>query len=213
VRVVIGEDDVLMRHGLALLVESSGFEVVALADDGDALVELTMQHRPDLVVTDVRMPPNHRDEGLRAALEIKRQLPATGVLVLSHYVQRGYTVDLLREGASGVGYLLKQRVMDVEAFGRDLATVAAGGTVLDPEVVTLLMASARTTSADRLTERQKAVLRLMARGLSNAAIARELHIREKSVVRHVSHIYDLLGLVDTPDTHRRVQAVVQHFWS
>jgi len=212
-RVVIGEDEALMRQGLTLMVQGAGFDVVAVAGDGDAVVAATLEHEPDLVITDIRMPPDHRDEGLRAALQIKNQLPQTGVMVLSHHVQRGYTTELLRRNASGVGYLLKQRVMDVDAFAHDLRTVASGGTVLDPEVVTLLMARARTTSSDTLTERQEDVLSLMARGLSNAAIARELHIQEKSVVRHISHIYDLLGLEATPDAHRRVQAVVQHLWS
>jgi len=213
VRVVIGEDEALMRQGLTLMVSGAGFDVVAVAGDGDAVVSETLQHRPDLLITDIRMPPEHRDEGLRAALRIKNELPQTGVMVLSHHVQRAYTTELLRRNASGVGYLLKQRVMNVDAFAHDLRTVAAGGTVLDPEVVTLLMARARTTSSDALTERQEDVLSLMARGLSNSAIARELNIQEKSVVRHISHIYDLLGLEATPNAHRRVQAVVQHLWT
>ena len=134
-------------------------------------------------------------------------------MVLSHHVQSGYTSELLRGNASGVGYLLKQRVMDMDAFAHDLRKVAGGGTVLDPEVVNLLMERVRTTSPGGLTDQQERVLALMARGFSNAAIARELHIREKSVVRHVSHVYDALGLQETPDAHRRVQAVVQHLWS
>ena len=212
-RVVIGEDEALMRQGLTLLMDGAGFEVVATVGDAEALVRAAADHAPDLVVTDIRMPPDHRDEGLRAALRIKDRNPATGVMVLSHHVQSGYTSELLRGNASGVGYLLKQRVMDMEAFTHDLRKVAGGGTVLDPEVVNLLMERVRTTSPGGLTDQQERVLALMARGLSNAAIARELHIREKSVVRHVSHVYDALGLAETPDAHRRVQAVVQHLWS
>ncbi len=212
-RVVIGEDEALMRQGLTLLMDSAGFDVVSTVGDAESLVQAADDHKPDLVVTDIRMPPDHRDEGLRAALRIKDRNPATGVMVLSHHVQSGYTSELLRGNASGVGYLLKQRVMDMEAFTHDLRKVAAGGTVLDPEVVNLLMERVRTTSPGGLTDQQERVLALMARGLSNAAIARELHIREKSVVRHVSHVYDALGLAETPDAHRRVQAVVQHLWS
>ena len=212
-RIVIGEDEALMRQGLTLLVGGAGFDVVRTVGDGEALVNAALEHRPDLVVTDIRMPPQHRDEGLRAALRIKKALPATGVMVLSHHVQAGYTSELLRGNPSGVGYLLKQRVMDMEAFAHDLRKVATGGTVLDPEVVNLLMAKARNTAPGGLTDQQERVLSMMARGLSNAAIARELQIREKSVVRHVSHIYDALGLMETPDAHRRVQAVVQHLWA
>ena len=212
-RVVIGEDEALMRQGLTLLMDSAGFDVVSTVGDAESLVQAADDHKPDLVVTDIRMPPDHRDEGLRAALRIKDRNPATGVMVLSHHVQSGYTSELLRGNASGVGYLLKQRVMDMEAFTHDLRKVAGGGTVLDPEVVNLLMERVRTTSPGGLTDQQERVLALMARGLSNAAIARELHIREKSVVRHVSHVYDALGLAETPDAHRRVQAVVQHLWS
>ena len=212
-RVVIAEDEALMRQGLRVLIADAGFEVVDAAEDGEGLLRAVATHRPELVVTDIRMPPDHRDEGLRAAVQIRREQPGVAVMVLSHHVQRGYTTDLLRGDAAGVGYLLKQRVMDVETFTRDLHTVAAGGTVLDPEVVTMLMSRARTTSSTRLTERQEDVLSLMARGLSNAAIARELRLQERSVIRHVSHIYSLLGLPDTPDSHRRVQAVVMHLWS
>jgi DNA-binding NarL/FixJ family response regulator len=212
VRVVIGEDELLMRQGLSLLLERAGFEVVAEASDGETIVAEARRLRPELVVTDIRMPPTYRDEGLRAALRIKTELPETGVMVLSHHVQRGYAMELLKGHASGVGYLLKQRVMDVDAFSHDLKTVAQGGTVLDPEVVTQLVSRARQATVIALTDQQERVLELMARGLSNAAIARDLHIREKSVVRHVSHVYDALGLAETPDAHRRVQAVVQHLW-
>jgi DNA-binding NarL/FixJ family response regulator len=211
-RVVIGEDEGLMRQGLTLLLRSADVEVVATAEDAEGLLAATAEHQPDVVVTDIRMPPDFKDEGLRAAIRIKETYPKIGVMVLSHHVQRRYTTELLRGHASGIGYLLKQRVMDIDAFSRDLTTVASGGTVLDPDVVTLLMARARSTSSDNLTPSQERVLSMMARGFSNAAIARELHITEKSVVRHVSNIYDLLGLQATPDAHRRVQAVVQHLW-
>ena len=211
-RIVMAEDEALMSHGLYLLLTRAGFDVVAMASDGDSLLEETARHEPDLVLTDIRMPPDFSDEGLRAALQIKRDRPAVGVIVLSHHVQRGNAVELFGAHAAGVGYLLKQRVTNVEAFTRDLRTVAEGGTALDPEVVTMLLARARTTTGGDLTERQERVLELMARGHSNSAIARELCLTEKSVVHHVSHIYELLGLPVTPDVHRRVQAVVRHLW-
>ena len=212
-RVVIAEDEPLMRHGLVALMTGAGLDVVATTGDGDGLMRETRTHRPDLVVTDVRMPPDNRDSGLRAALWIRNELPGVAVMVLSHHVQRAYMTELLRGEAAGVGYLLKQRVMDADGFFRDLNTVAEGGTVLDPEVVSLLVSRARSRSIGALTDRQEDVLGLMARGLSNAAIARELNLQERSVIRHVSHIYGQLGLSDTPDAHRRVQAVVHHLWS
>lgn len=208
-RVIIGEDEALMRQGLQLILERSGFQVLATAEDGQALVAATERHRPDLVVTDIRMPPTHRDEGLRATREIKTRWPGIGVMMLSHHAQRGIAVDLVRDHATGIGYLLKQRVADVDQFTHDLRAVAGGRTVMDPEVVTLLMSGASAGATRNLTERQERVLGLMARGFSNAAIARELHVSEKSVVHHVSHIYELLQLPVAEDSHRRVQAVIK----
>ena len=208
-RVIIGEDEALMRHGLQLILERSGFQVLATAEDGRALVAATERHRPDLVVTDIRMPPTHRDEGLRATREIKTRWPAIGVMMLSHHAQRGVAVDLVRDHATGIGYLLKQRVANVDQFTHDLRAVAGGRTVMDPEVVTLLMSGAPAGSIRNLTERQERVLGLMARGFSNAAIARELRVSEKSVVHQVSHIYEVLQLPVAVDAHRRVQAVIK----
>lgn len=209
-RVVIGEDEVLMRQGLRLVLERAGFSVEAAAEDAEGLLHETERRRPDVVVTDIRMPPEHRDEGLRATQQIKSTWPEIGVMVLSHHVQRGIAVELLRNHAVGIGYLLKQRVADVDQFTDDVRAVAGGRTVMDPEVVSLLMSAAPAAATAGLTARQERVLGLMAQGLSNAAIARELSLSEKSVVHHVSHIYDVLGLPLTSDTHRRVQAVVRH---
>jgi DNA-binding NarL/FixJ family response regulator len=159
------------------------------------------------------MPPEHRDEGLQATWRIKTRWPDIGVMVLSHHAQRGIAVDLVRDYATGIGYLLKQRVADVEQFTEDLRAVAAGRTVIDPQVVSLLMSGAPVSASHDLTARQERVLGLMARGYSNAAIAQELSLSEKSVVHHVSHIYDVLGLPLTSETHRRVRAVVMHLGS
>ena len=211
-RVVIGEDETLLREGLALLLERVGFVVVAVAADGPGLVRAAAAHRPDVVIADIRMPPTHTDEGLRAALAIRTARPVTGVLVLSQHVQRRYAVELLGDRPAGVGYLLKQRVADVDGFCSDVRRVGAGGTALDPEVVAALMTHARRgrDAVDRLTVRQQEVLRLIAEGRSNAAIARTLLISEKSVVTHASHIYDQLGLPPSDDDHRRVLAVVRY---
>jgi DNA-binding NarL/FixJ family response regulator len=213
VRVVIGEDEALLRDGLALVLERAGAEIVAKVGDGAALEEAAACHDPDLVVTDIRMPPSFRDEGLQAALAIRARRPATAVLVLSHYVQRRYADSLLSAGAEGggIGYLLKQRVTDVEAFCASVRRVAAGETVLDPEVVSILTArAARTEPLAELTPRQLEVLGLMARGYSNAAIAAELVVTEKAVVAHTSKIYAALGISPAAGVHRRVLAVLSH---
>lgn len=209
-RVVIGEDEALLRQGLRLVLEHAGHDVVAAAEDGDTLIDLTDEHQPDLVVTDIRMPPRYADEGLVAAMAIHRSHPETGIVVLSQHVQRRYVTELLAERASGIGYLLKQRIADIETFCADLERVRAGGTVLDPEVVALLVARARRDDTDvqRLTPRQQEVLTLMAQGRSNSWIARQLSLTEKSVVQHTSHIYDALGLAPSDDDHRRVLAVL-----
>ncbi|PRY50244.1 LuxR family two component transcriptional regulator [Geodermatophilus tzadiensis] len=214
-RVVIGEDEALLRSGLTHVVQAGGFDVVAAVGDADELVRSAAEHVPDLVVTDIRMPPDRRDAGLRAAVRIRREHPGIAVLVLSQHLQRAYAVELLGDRSAGVGYLLKQRIADVDAFTEDLRRVAAGGTVLDPEVVGLVVARARGhhRALDRLTPRQQQVLALMSEGRTNASIARTLSITERAVVQHTSHIYDELGLAPSDDDHRRVLAVIRYLSS
>lgn len=202
-RVVIAEDSVLLREGLARLLADEGVEAVGLCGDGDGLVALAAEHRPDLVITDVRMPPTYTDEGLRAALAV-RPVP---VLVLSQYVEEQYASELLGGGARGVGYLLKERVSDVAEFVEAVRTVAGGGTVIDPEVVSQLLGRNPLRS---LTPREREVLALMAQGLSNAGLARRLVIGEGAVEKHISRIFLKLGLEDSRDAHRRVRAVLAH---
>lgn len=210
-RVVIGEDQTLMRAGLALVLEQAGFETVAVAGDAEDVVRRTAAHRPDLLVADIRMPPTHTDDGLRAALEARARVPGLPVLVLSQYLQRDYAVELLESGEEGVGYLLKQRIANVDRFIADVHRIVAGGSVLDPDVVAAMVGRHRRDDdpVSRLTERQRAVLELMAQGRSNAAIAEQLGVSEKAVVRHTSNIYDELGLSSSADDHRRVLAVVR----
>jgi DNA-binding NarL/FixJ family response regulator len=213
VRVVIGDDETLLLAGLTHVLEQAGIEVVAAARDAAELLRQAADHRPDLVITDIRMPPTNTDEGLVAALQVRRTMPEIAVVVLSQHVQRRYAVELLTEQPSGVGYLLKQRIADIPTFCGDLERVCAGGTVLDPEVVALMVARARRSEngvLDRLTPRQLEVLGLMAEGRSNAAIARRLSITEKAVVGHASHIYDELDLAPSDDDHRRVLAVLTY---
>ena len=207
-RVVIGEDEALLREGLALMLGRAGIEIVGMAASADELLQLVAAQPPDLVITDIRMPPDKTDDGLRAAITIRSAHPATAVLVLSQHVQRRYALELLSEGGHGVGYLLKQRVADVKTFLRDVARVADGETVLDPEVVAVML-DRSPQATDCLTPRQREVLALMAEGRSNAAIARELVITDKAVVQHVSNIYAALGLPPSDDDHRRVLAVVR----
>lgn len=211
-RVVIGEDEVLLREGLNLVLRQGGFDVVATAADAESLLRMTREQQPDLVVTDIRMPPDHTDEGLRAALQIRTTMPAISVVVLSQYLQRRYALELLAGAPTRVGYLLKQRIADVPTFCADLHRVCAGGTVLDPEVIALMISRATNQRGglDSLTRRQRQVLAAMAEGRSNASIARLLTITEKAVVQHVSHIYATLDLADTPDEHRRVHAVIRY---
>ncbi|MGH9272601.1 MAG: response regulator transcription factor [Ilumatobacteraceae bacterium] len=210
-QVVIGEDEALMRLGLTLVLEQGGLEVVAVAGDARTLVALAGEHRPDLVITDIRMPPDDSDDGLRAALEIRAALPAMPVLVLSQFVQRQYALELMSAGADGVGYLLKQRIADIDGFLHDIKIVAGGGTVLDREVAAAIVERASRTDVvvEALTARQREVLALMAEGNSNAAIARRLEISEKTVVQHTSLIYDRLGIAESDEHHRRVLAVVR----
>ncbi|UOQ90879.1 response regulator transcription factor [Agromyces endophyticus] len=211
-RVVIAEDETLLRQGLRLLLEEGGFEVVAAAGDAEELLDAVAAHRPELVITDIRMPPTHTDEGLRAALRIRHEHPEVAIVVLSQYVQRRYALELLGGEASKVGYLLKQRIADVGAFRDDLRRVAAGGTALDPEVVAVLISRAGRGDGvvRRLTRRQREVLAYMAEGRSNAWIGQRLVLTEKAIVQHTSGIYDALGLPVTADDHRRVLAVIRY---
>lgn len=211
-RVIIAEDEVLIRRGLELVLRDGGHDVVAAVGDADEMTDAVARERPDLVVTDIRMPPTHTDEGLAAALRIRRDHPGTAVVVLSQHVQRRYAKDLLAEGEGHVGYLLKQRIADIGTFLEDLERVAQGGTALDPDVVAVMVGRARHSevAVGRLTARQQEVLALVAEGRSNGSIAAKLFLTEKAVVQHVSRIYDALGLPPDADTHRRVQAVVRY---
>ena len=208
-RVVIAEDSVLLREGLVRLLEGGGFTVRAAVADADALLRAVDEHRPDLVVVDVRMPPDHRDEGLRAALVLRRRWPDIAVLVLSQYVEERYATELLSRETSGVGYLLKDRVADVTEFLDVLRRVAAGGTALDPEVVAQLLVRHRQDPLDRLTARERQVLGLMAEGRSNAGIAGTLVITESAVAKHVNSIFTKLDLAPADSDHRRVLAVLR----
>jgi DNA-binding NarL/FixJ family response regulator len=211
-RVVIGEDEALLRRGLELMLGDAGFEVAAVAADASELEEAVAAHRPDLVVTDIRMPPGYTDEGLLAALRIRARFPGTAVVVLSQHVQRRYAVELLSDHTGGIGYLLKQRIADVDQFLADLRRVAEGGTAIDPDVVAVMVARARRSDSavGALTARQQEVLGLMAEGRSNASIAAQLFLTEKAVVQHASRIYDALSLTVDSDAHRRVLAVLQY---
>ncbi len=210
-KVVIAEDQALMLEGLALLLERDGAEVVGRAEDAPDLLRKVNAHRPDLVVADIRMPPGYADDGLQAALRIRADHPDTAVLLLSQHVNRAYATELIEAGTVGVGYLLKQRVANFASFSADLHRVADGGCVLDSEVVAAMMARPRRDAVlDRLTPRQLEVLALMAEGRSNGAIAESLTLTTKAVVRHVSHIYDTLGLEPAEEDHRRVLAVVRY---
>ena len=206
-RAVLAEDSLLLREGLVRLLDEAGCEVVAAVDDLDAAVAAVVEHRPDVAVLDVRMPPSFTDEGLRAAVRIRSEVPGTAVLVLSQYVEQSYAADLLATGA-GVGYLLKDRVAALEELTDALRRLVEGGTVLDPTVVAQLFAGRRARPLQRLTEREREVLSLMAQGRTNTAIARMLFITPKSVEKHVSSILDKLDLPPSPDDHRRVLAVI-----
>ena len=209
-RIVIAEDGVLLREGLAHLLADEGHEVAASVGDALELVEVVERERPDVCIIDVRMPPTFTDEGLRAAIEIRSRRPDTPVLVLSQYVEERYAVELLSSETSGVGYLLKQRVADVRDFLDALERVANGGTALDPEVVAQLLARARRHPHDELTPREREVLGLMAEGRTNAGIARQLWLTEKTVETHVRTILMKLGLQVSSDGHRRVLAVLTY---
>jgi DNA-binding NarL/FixJ family response regulator len=210
VRVVIAEDLALLRDGLIRLLRDHGFEVAAAVEDGEALVEAIVEHRPDVAVVDVRLPPAFRDEGLRAALEARRRVPGTPVLVLSQYVERTYAAELLADGQGGVGYLLKDRVADPLEFVDAVKRVARGGTAMDPEVVARLLAGRSEGSLDSLTPREREVLGLMAEGRTNAAIAERLVVTGGAVEKHVSSIFGKLGLPPSEADHRRVLAVLAY---
>ncbi len=210
-RVVIAEDSGLLREGLARLLADVDLDVVAKVGDGPGLISAAEQHRPDLAVVDVRMPPGYRDEGLKAAIEIRRRVPDLTVLVLSQYVEERYGAELLESGASGVGYLLKDRVADVSDFVAAVREVASGGTVLDPEVVSQLLSRHRPDQRlAALTPREREVLSLMAEGRSNHAIARTLYVTGGAVEKHVRNIFGKLGLAQTDADHRRVLAVLAY---
>ncbi|MFC9229616.1 response regulator transcription factor [Streptomyces decoyicus] len=209
-RVVIGEDNTLLREGLVLLLTSAGHEVVAVAATGPEVLPALLAHRPDAAVLDVRMPPSFRDEGLRAALAARREIPGLPVLVLSQYVEETYAVELLGGGASGVGYLLKDRVGRVDAFLDALERVAAGGTALDPEVVTELLTRRRNDPLDALTPREREVLALMAQGRDNATIAQLLVVSDRAVSKHIGNVFAKLGLPASDSGHRRVLAVLAY---
>jgi DNA-binding NarL/FixJ family response regulator len=208
VRVLIAEDSVLLREGLAKLFASRDCDVVAVVGDAAALLLAVDEHRPDLLVADVRMPPGFTDEGLRAAIQVRRRWPAVGVLVLSQYVEERYATKLLTGDTSRTGYLLKDRVADVDDFIAAARRIAAGGTVLDPEVVSQLLVR-RTGPLDRLTRREHEVLALMAEGRSNAGIAGTLVVSESAVAKHVNSIFTKLELAPADTDHRRVLAVLR----
>jgi len=208
-RVVIAEDSVLLREGLTRLLAEGGFDVVAAVPDANQLLRAVGEQRPDLVVVDVRMPPTHTDEGIQAALVIRRQYPQVAVLVLSQYVEERYATDLLSVQTSGVGYLLKDRVAHVADFLDALRRVAAGGTALDPEVVAQLLVRRRSDPIDRLTPRELQVLQLMAEGRSNNGIVDALNVSPSAVEKYVSNIFAKLDLPPTHTDHRRVLAVLK----
>ena len=210
-RIVIAEDAAILRDGLVQLLGDRGHEVVAAVSDGDALRAAVAEHDPDVAVVDIRMPPSFTDEGLRAAIAIRRECPAVGVLVFSQWVETRYAAELLATSSSGVGYLLKDRVADVSEFVDALTRVASGGTALDPEVVSqLLGASRRRDALAVLTPREREVLALMAEGRTNAAIARQLVVTERAVEKHVANIFTKLDLPPSGVDHRRVLAVLRY---
>lgn len=210
-RAVIAEDSVLLRIGLVKVLEMAGFDVAAEAEDADGLLVAVEEHRPKLALVDVRMPPGFTDEGVRAALMIRQQWPDTAVLLLSQYVEERYAADLLTAQSGGIGYLLKQRVADVEEFIDALKRVAGGGTALDPQVVAqlLLRRGGGTDPLERLTPREREVLALMAEGRSNAGIAEQLVVSESAVAKHINNIFAKLDLPVADGDHRRVLAVLR----
>jgi DNA-binding NarL/FixJ family response regulator len=210
-RVVIGEDDVLLREGIARLLREGGFEVVGQAGDADDLLRKGLAHRPELVIADINMPPGHGDDGLRAALELRRRRPETGVLILSQYYEEHYALDLIADGADGIGYLLKERVGDVENFLHAAARVADGRSALDPELVARMLGRRKANSPiDQLSPRELDVLAAMAEGKSNRGIAQALVVSQAAVEKHVTNIFHKLGLDPAESEHRRVLAVLAY---
>jgi DNA-binding NarL/FixJ family response regulator len=210
-RVVIAEDLALLRDGMIRLLRDSGHEVVAAVADGDALVRAVAGHKPDIAVCDVRLPPSFRDEGVRAALEARRRVPGTAILIVSQYVEETYATELLADGQGGVGYLLKDRIADVREFVDAVERVAAGGTAMDPEVVAQLVTRrGHDGPLDDLTPREREVLEAMAEGRSNAAIAAALVVTEGAVEKHISNIFGKLSLPPSETDHRRVLAVLTY---
>ena len=210
-RIVIAEDDTLLREGLGLVLGGEGFEVVASVDGPEEFLSAVAEHRPDIAVVDVRMPPTHTDEGIKAAVEARRLHPGLAVLVLSAYVEQSFATELLAAGADRVGYLLKERVGRVDAFVEALHRVAAGGTAIDPEVIAQLFAQRRSGDPlEKLTPREREVLSVMAEGLGNTAIAERLFITENAVHKHIRNIFMKLELNPDPRTDRRVAAVLRY---
>jgi DNA-binding NarL/FixJ family response regulator len=210
-RVIVAEDSVLLREGIARLLGEHGFEVVGQAGDAEDLVRKVGAHKPEVAVVDIRMPPTNTDDGLRAALEIRERFPQTGVLVLSAYVEEAYALELVSDSAAGLGYLLKDRVADVDAFVDAVRRVGQGGSALDPEVVSRLLGRKRRNDPlAELTPRERDVLELMAEGRSNGAIAASLVVTERAVEKHVTSIFGKLGLAPAAEDHRRVLAVLTY---
>lgn len=210
-RVVIGEDDVLMREGIVRLLGEAGVDVVAQAGDADDLRRKALAHRPDVVIADVRMPPRREDDGLVAAIELRRRLPETGILILSQYAEASYALELIADRADGVGYLLKERVGDVAAFVGAVERVAAGGSALDSEVVSRMLGRRRPGDRlQQLTPREQAVLAAMAEGKSNIGIAGALNVSEAAVEKHITAIFRKLGIAPASTEHRRVHAVLTY---
>ncbi|TDB74747.1 response regulator transcription factor [Micromonospora sp. KC723] len=210
-RIVLAEDSTLLREGLARLLVDEGHEVVAATDDADQLVTAVEQHHPDIVITDVRMPPTNTDDGLRAALDIRRRWPDVAVLVLSQYVEKRFAAELLADRSEGVGYVLKDRVAQVDDFLDALDRVAAGSTALDPEVVRQLVSgTSHTAPLDRLTAQERDVLHHMAQGHTNAAVAERLHVSQSAVEKHINAIFDKLDLSGSVGYSRRVLAILQY---
>ena len=211
-RVVLADDAIILREGLARLLQEAGFEVIGLAADGDALIKLVERTTPDVAIIDIRMPPTHTDEGLRAAKTIRERWPTVGLLVLSQHVNTRYALELLSAGTDGVGYLLKERVSDLAELAASVTRVGNGGSVLDPAVVGELVGRRRPSEnpVEHLTSREREVLALMAEGRSNQAIAETLFITDHTVEKHVKNILGTLRLPQSPDDHRRVLAVITY---
>jgi DNA-binding NarL/FixJ family response regulator len=211
IRVIVGEDQAFVREGIVHVLRDGGFDVVGAAANAPDLVRLAGASCPDVVIADIQMPPDRADDGLRAALRIRAGQPGMGVLVLSQFLEDSYVFDLVADGAQGVGYMLKEKVGDLRMFTDAVTRVAAGGSVLDPDVVARLVGRRRKASPlDDLTPRERQVLALIAEGRSNAGIARDLSVTVAAVERHVTSIFDKLGLHQSPDQHRRVLAVLKY---